>query len=368
MRGKRRIFIFFLSLIILAQPMPASAIADSAGSVILMDAGSGRVLYERNAHRPRMIASITKLMTALVALRSGHEISEVVTIKPEWVGAEGSSMYLRSGEELQLKTLLYGLMLHSGNDAALAVAGYCYGNVEQFVLKMNEMAEQLNMENSHFINPSGLTQDEHYSTAYDMALLARECLKQQDLAQIMSTKTITIEGKSFRNHNKLLWQYDGCIGLKTGYTEKAGRTLVSAARRDGLTLICVTLDDPNDWSDHKELLDYGFTKYKGVTPDKQGEVIGFLPVSGSLLPICPIQLEKEATFAIADGEQVRTQIVLTLEKITAPVLSGTTVGSIIYFLDGTELFRSDLVTSMNVPQNLQPKRNLWEQLREKYMD
>ena len=251
----------------------AHGIGTSAGSAILMEAESGRVLYEQDAGRPRLIASVTKLMTALVALESGHPLEEKVTVREEDTRTEGSSLYLRSGEELRLETLLYGLLLQSGNDAALAVARHCGGTVENFVAEMNRRAARLGMTNSSFANPSGLNAEGHCSTARDLALLARACLKNETLAAIASTRSVTLEGRSFVNHNKLLWRYEGCVGLKTGYTEKAGRTLVSAAERDGMTLIAVTLDDPDDWRDHAALFDWGFSNWKIETAVRAGEEI-----------------------------------------------------------------------------------------------
>lgn len=360
MKKTSKMFAVLFCLTVLIHPLPVEAIADSAQSIILMDAGSGRILFERNAHQPRMIASITKLMTALVALNSEHDISEVVTISPEWVGAEGSSLYLRSGEQLQLKTLLYGLMLQSGNDAALAVAGYCEENVDAFVQKMNKTAAELGMNETHFCNPSGLTEEEHFSSAYDMALLARACLKHPILSEIVATKAISLEGRSFRNHNKLLWQYEGCIGLKTGYTEKAGRTLVSAAQRNGLTLICVTLHAPNDWQDHKELLDYGFANYQNMSPHEQGAIIGVLPVYGSLIPVCPIQVKDSLAFAIREDECVEVQIHLDGSVLEAPVAKNVPVGKISYRLNGEEITGTQIITAADIPDNLLRERNWFE--------
>ena len=271
---------------LLCQVPTAQAVGTSASSAILMEAESGRVLYEQNAHEERLIASITKLMTALVALESGHDLEETVTVGEACTRAEGSSLYLRPGEEISLKGLLYGVMLRSGNDAALAVAEHCGGSVEEFVGRMNEKAAQLGMVNSHFANPNGLNAEGHYSSAYDMALLARACLENEALAEIAATKSATVDGRVLTNHNKLLWQYEGCIGLKTGYTEKAGRTLVSAARRGGMTLIAVTLNDPDDWRDHTALLDYGFSTYAAVTLTEEGKAVARRPVSGSLVPLC----------------------------------------------------------------------------------
>ena len=177
----------------------AHGVSTSAGSAILMEAESGRVLYEQDAGRPRLIASVTKLMTALVALESGCPLEEKVVIREEDTRTEGSSLYLRPGEELRLETLLYGLLLQSGNDAALAVARHCGGTVENFVAEMNRCAARLGMTNSRFANPSGLNAEGHCSTARDLALLARACLKNETLAAIAATRSITLEGRSFVN-------------------------------------------------------------------------------------------------------------------------------------------------------------------------
>ena len=303
----------------LCQVPTAQAVGTSASSAILMEAESGRVLYEQNAHEERLIASITKLMTALVALESGHDLEETVTVGEACTRAEGSSLYLRPGEEISLKGLLYGVMLRSGNDAALAVAEHCGGSVEEFVGRMNEKAAQLGMVNSHFANPNGLNAEGHYSSAYDMALLARACLENEALAEIAATKSATVDGRVLTNHNKLLWQYEGCIGLKTGYTEKAGRTLVSAAQRDGMTLICVTLSDPNDWADHAALFDWGFSNYHLQRAADAGEQVGWLPVEGSLVPVCPLMTEQGLGAALKEGEVLETELILDRAALTAPV-------------------------------------------------
>ena len=257
----------------------------SAASAILVDAESGRVLYEKDAHTRRLIASTTKLMTALVALEQGPGLEEEVTIPPKAAGVEGSSLYLKAGERLKFETLLYGMLLHSGNDAAVAVAVLTAGSVEAFAAQMNQKARELGMTNSHFTNPTGLDEEGHYSTARDLALLARACLAQETLAKMAATPSIALEGRSFVNHNKLLWRYEGCVGLKTGYTQTAGRTLVSAARRNGMTLIAVTLDDPNDWADHAALFDYGFSTYHMETA---------LEADGASIPCAGIFILRQA--------------------------------------------------------------------------
>ncbi len=327
----------------------------SAASAVLMDAGTGRVLYEKDGHTRRLIASTTKLMTALVALESGHDLGETVTIDRAWTGAEGSSIYLRPGEEVTLEALLYGMLLRSGNDAALAVAGHCGGTVEQFVARMNRKAQELGMEDSSFANPNGLNAERHYSSAWDMALLARACLENEELAKIVSTKSITLGTRTFTNHNKLLWRYEGCIGLKTGYTEKAGRTLVSAARRDGLTLICVTLNAPSDWADHAALFDYGFANYEARPLLRAGEAVGRLPVSGGLIPACPIKAAEGLTAALSLRERAEVAYVLAEPALTAPVPAGARVGEAVCYVNSEELARVPLVAGREVPDILAPK-------------
>lgn len=327
----------------------------SAASAVLMDAGTGRVLYEKDSHTRRLIASTTKLMTALVALESGHDLEETVTVAREWTGTEGSSIYLRPGEEITLEALLYGLLLRSGNDAALAVAGHCGETVEHFVAQMNRKARELGMADSSFANPNGLDNREHYSSAYDMALLARACLENEKLAKIAATKSVTLGTRTFTNHNKLLWRYEGCVGLKTGYTEKAGRTLVSAARRDGLTLICVTLNAPSDWADHAALLDWGFANYEARSLSKAGEAVGHLPVSGGLTPVCPIELGADLTAALSAKEKTEVTYELTENALTAPVTAGAQVGEAVYYVDFKELARAPLVAGRSVPEVLAPK-------------
>ena len=324
----------------------------SAAAAVLMDAGTGRVLWERDSHTPRLIASTTKLMTALVALESGHGLEEMVTVAPEWAGAEGSSIYLRPGEEVTLETLLYGLLLRSGNDAALAIAGYCGGTVDSFVSQMNQKARELGMKDTGFANPNGLDAEGHRSSAYDMAVLARACLENETLAKIAATKSITLGVRTFTNHNKLLWRYEGCLGLKTGYTKEAGRTLVSAARRDGLTLICVTLNAPSDWADHTALLDWGFANYKAHSLSRTGERIGRLPVSGGLAPA-------GLTAALAPGEKPERVWELSEAVLTAPVTQGTQVGEIIYYVNRKELARVPLVTGQDIPDCSAPKGGGW---------
>ena len=360
----RRLFSVILAGVLLWRCLPAAraegaAPGVSAASAVLMDGDSGRVLYEKDSHTRRPIASITKLMTALTALESGHSLKETVTVKQEWTGAEGSSLYLRPGEEISLETLLYGLMLRSGNDAALAIAGWCGDTVEDFVAQMNQKARQLGMEDSAFVNPNGLNAEGHYSSAYDMALLAQACLDNDTLAEIAATRFITLGTYTFTNHNKLLWRYEGCVGLKTGYTERSGRTLVSAARRDGMTLICVTRKAPSDWADHTALIDWGFANDESRPLARAGERVGRLPVSGGLTPVCPIEVGADLTAALSQSETAEVTYELAERVLTAPVSAGAQVGEAVCYVNSKEFARVPLLAAADVPKILAPKRGVW---------
>ena len=248
-----------LALLWSLMPVRAWGISTSAAAAVLMDADTGQVLYDHNGSRRMLIASTTKILTALVAIEEG-DLSQTVTVSREAAYTEGSSMYLKEGEELTLETLLYGLLLCSGNDAAVAIAEHISGSQEDFAKLMNATAREIGMEHSSFANPNGLDDEKHYSTARDMARLACAAVENETLVRMASTRSVTIGGRTMTNHNKLLSQSEGCIGLKTGYTQAAGRTLVSCAERNGQRLVAVTLQDGNDWADHAALYDWGFAQ------------------------------------------------------------------------------------------------------------
>lgn len=321
----------------------AEAPAVSAASAVLMDGETGRILYANNENEPRAIASITKLMTALVAAEWAQgDLSRTVTIRQEWTGIEGTSLYLRAGEKLTLETLLYGLLLHSGNDAAVALAASCAGDVETFVGWMNQRAQDLGMTNTHFSDPNGLGDENHYSTALDMARLGAACLQNPTVAKITATRSITLEGRSFTNHNKLLWLYPGCTGMKTGYTRQAGRTLVSSAEKEGQTLICVTLNDRNDWTDHQALLDYGFETFPRQVLAEEGETFRQVPVEGSLLRQVPAVARGEVAWPLWEGETVRTEIDLPA-SVQAPVTQGEIAGTVTFYVGDRKVGETYLV-------------------------
>ena len=248
-------FLLVFAMLLTFLPCQAEAIQLSATAAILMDADSGEILYEKDAGRRMRIASTTKIMTALVALDRAR-LTDTITVTAAHM-VEGSSMYLKPGETVTVEELLYGLMLCSGNDAALALADCC-GGLEKFVQAMNDKAAALGMQDTSFANPNGLDDENHYSTARDMAVLAAYAAQNPTFRRICSTRTATVGSRTMTNHNKLLSQVEGCIGMKTGYTKAAGRTLVSCAQRDGCRLVAVTLCDGNDWADHKSLYEMGF--------------------------------------------------------------------------------------------------------------
>ena len=246
-----------LCLLLCIIPAVAEAVEVSATAAVLLDADTGQVLYEKNGDQRMLIASTTKIMTALVVLEQAS-LDDTITVTQAHM-AEGSSMYLKPGETVRVEELLYGLLLCSGNDAALALTE-CAGGAAPFVALMNEKAAALGMTDTSFANPNGLDDENHYSTARDMAVLAAYAAQDPTFRRICSTRTATVGGRTMTNHNKLLSQVEGCIGMKTGYTRAAGRTLVSCAEREGRRLVAVTLCDGNDWADHKALYEMGFAE------------------------------------------------------------------------------------------------------------
>ncbi len=254
---------FFLALLFLV-PYNVYGADVSARSAIVMDAQTGIILYEKNAYEELPMASTTKIMTALLAIESGR-LDETVSITDEMLRTEGSCMGLRDGDKMTLKELVTGMMLTSGNDSANAVAYFISGGIEEFVALMNKRAKQLGMNDTCFVTPSGLDEGDHHSTAYDMALLTAHAVKSSVFCEIVSTKSARLviggEKVTVYNHNKLLSRDDAYFGVKTGFTEKAGRCLVSAREYNGNKLIFVTLNAPDDWNDHEKLLDECEGKY-----------------------------------------------------------------------------------------------------------
>lgn len=341
----RKAIAFLIACAVLA--MPVLAVPDiGARAAILINADTGEVLYERNADERMLIASTTKIMTALVVLENCG-LDELVEIDSRSAGTEGSSMYLRSGETYTVEELLYGLMLASGNDAASALAIHAAGDIESFAELMNEKAEELGMAGTHFANPHGLDAEGHYSTARDMALLGACAMENEDFARIVSTKSVTVHGSEIYNHNKLLGMYSGCTGIKTGYTMAAGRTLVSCAERDGARYVCVTLDDRQDWDDHAALYDWAFENYEYVKVVDSDTTYRVNAVNGGTL-YAGARAESDGYALLPKGAEYELSLELP-PFVVCPVRAGETAGRVIVTSEGETVCELRLVYEADMP-------------------
>ena len=343
--------------ILLAAALPISVKAISAQKAILVDGNTGRVLYEKNADSQSLIASTTKIMTALVICEQCNVLDRM-RIPREAVGVEGSSMYLQEGEVLTVQDLLYGMMLHSGNDAATALAIYCGGTVEGFAELMNDKAQTLGMTGSHFANPHGLDAPEHYSTARDLAILATEAMKNPIFAATVSAKSVSAANRRLTNHNKLLWRVEGANGVKTGYTKAAGRILVSGAKRDGRQLIAVTIDAPNDWNDHSDMLEDGFSRYTQRQLVRKGDILGIQDVAWGTNEKVSLIASEDFSWAMAQGEVI--SIVLPGNGfVYAPISEGQWAGNAHILVDGEKVGTIELEYGCTAEQIQEPKRSIW---------
>ena len=269
-------------------------------------------------------------------------------------------MYLRAGEVLTLEELLYGLLLPSGNDAAECIADHCSGGVERFVARMNEKAAALGMTHTSFANPSGLDAQGHYSCALDMARLAAYAMREPTFARIAATRTAAVGERMLGNHNKLLASLEGCSGLKTGYTDNAGRTLVTCCERDGMRLIAVTLNDRSDWADHAALYEYGFAAFARKRAVARGEEYTLAPVRGGTQTSVSLAAGESFFYPVTAGEELLVSARLP-EELTAPLTAGQAVGELIVSMDGRELARVPLVCAEPVAA-AEKKQSLFERL------
>lgn len=338
--------------------IPVGAV--SAEKAIVVDGLTGRVLYEKNADKRSLIASTTKIMTALVVCEQCNVLDRVA-IPKEAVGIEGSSIYLKEGEILTVQELLYGMMLHSGNDAATALAIYCGGTVEGFAQLMNDKAHRLGLKNTHFVNPHGLDAPDHYSTAEDLARLADYAMENPLFSRTVSAKTVTIGDRYLRNHNKLLWQVEGADGVKTGFTKAAGRILVSSAERQGRRIIAVTINAPDDWKDHKTLIEEAFSRYRVQTLITKGEHLGTLEVAGGTAGQVELLAADDFAFAMAEGEKWE----LTLPDpgfVYAPIARGQMAGYAHISVNGTAVGKIALEYGDTVEAEPEISVSWWKKL------
>ena len=327
-----------------------SNIEVSAVSAILYCPDNNEILYQKSAHKKMAIASITKIMTAIIALESNDK-----EVKFDYsMIAEGSSMYLKVGDVIKISELVKGMMMVSGNDAANAIAIALGGSMEKFADMMNKKADSLGMKDTHFVTPSGLDDELHYSTAYDMALLCSYAMQNENFRNIVSQKSMSVEFISpdgqkmtYRNHNKLLSLYDGCIGIKTGFTKKAGRTLTSCAERDGVRLIAVTLNDGNDWNDHISMYDYGFSQIENISLCDSQKIFE-LPVVGSKKQIIKVIPKENCCVSVLKNQKENiSEKIYMPHFVYAPVEKNKIIGEVRYYIDNKMICKTDLITSEN---------------------
>ena len=339
----------------------------SAHSAILIDADSGRVLLQKNPDERMGMASTTKIMTAMVALRLCDK-DTVISVPREAVGVEGSSVYLVEGERLTLLELLYALLLSSANDAAVAIAVSLSGSVERFAEEMNLYAEELGLTDTHFSNPHGLYDEDHYTTARELGIIAAEALRSDIIRDIVAKKKITIPHDGVKdkrllvNHNKMLSYYEGAIGMKTGFTKKTGRCLVSAATRDGLTLIAITLNAPNDWRDHTALFDFGFENFERRVFYTAGSFSYALPLCDSKSESVMLTNTEPLCLTVRKGAEITSVTVEAPFRFAiGSVRRGSFFGQVTISADGVAA-RSPLAFSQSSTGSTKPKVGFFERI------
>ncbi|HOV80340.1 MAG TPA: D-alanyl-D-alanine carboxypeptidase family protein [Bacillota bacterium] len=360
-KGDIRFFFILFVLLLAAAPLKASAGPELVGeAAVLLNVKNGQVLYEKNSRSGVYPASTTKILTAVIALEKGN-LNDLVSITPEASNVEGSAIGLQAGEKVSLEDLLYALMLNSGNDSAVAIARHVGGTVENFVAMMNDKAAGLGALNTHFSNPNGLPDPGHYTTAYDMAIITRYAMQNPEFRKMVSTKVKIIHRDDadaqtyLENHNRLLWNYEGAIGVKTGYTEEARQCLVSAANRQGRELIAVVMksEGADIWEDTKKLLDYGFGEFYCLSLTEAGKHVDEVPVKFGVTRSVPVQTGNSLFYDFPLGQRPEVkQEAIFRDNLAAPVRAGEKMGELVFSAAGRELGRVDLLAQREVKRKL----------------
>ncbi|WIV10967.1 D-alanyl-D-alanine carboxypeptidase family protein [Proteiniborus sp. MB09-C3] len=323
----------------------------SAESAVLIDSKTGRIMYSLNHDLKRPMASTTKIMTALLAIEHG-DLDSIVKVKDSAVGVEGSSIYLAKNEEILLKDLIYGLMLRSGNDAAVAIAEHISGSIDKFVILMNEKAKDIGALNTNFVNPHGLHDSNHYSTAYDLAIITREAMKLDFFREVSKTKTWVANreiNQHFLNKNDVLWDYKGGDGVKIGYTKAAGRCLVASATRDEMQLIAVVINDGNWFNDCYRMFDFGFENYKPTLLISKGQFLKKIKISNGYKDYFNLLSEDDLIIPLKDEEKEKAKIILNLpDSLSAPIYKGQKLGNIQVFLEGELLHTAEIKSMLEI--------------------
>lgn len=338
--------IFIIFMVIFPTTVKAENLNLSGESYVIIEENSGRILYEKNGYRKMPMASTTKIMTALVALEYGDP-TKLVNIDSESVGVEGSSIYLKEGESMTLEDLLYGLMLRSGNDAAVAISKHVGSNSENFVNLMNTKAKEIGTINTHFTNPNGLHNEDHYSTAYDLAIITREAFKHDLFEKIVGSKSYKStrdENNLYYNKNKTIFEYDGGDGVKTGYTTNSGRCLVSSAHRNNMRLIAVVLNGYDWFNDNYKLLDYGFENFKPFIIYDKMQYMKSIKLENGKKDKLNLVTEKEFIYPLSEDESKDVSYNIQLpDKLEAPILKGEKIGQISTYLYGKLINKENLI-------------------------
>ncbi len=358
---KRRFLIWIAAALAALSAVPAQAaclvtgedLEVDAKAAVIMEASTGLVLFAQDAQKRLPMASTTKIMTALLTLEQ-EDLDAPFVVDPQAIRVEGSSMGLAEGDTVTLRALAGGMLMSSGNDGAQAAAVRVAGSVQDFARMMNRRAAQIGMTNTHFVTPSGLDDEEHYSSAYDMALLGREALKNPDFAQMCASTRLSLSygnppySRSLLNHNRLVREYEGAIGIKTGFTKKSGRCLVSAVCRNGVTLLCVTLGCGDDWNTHKRLYERYFEKITMAPPPADAPVL--IPVTGGTVSSVALVPTREVLLPQIEGWTGRiTTKVYAPQFLYAPQLSGDIVGKMVYYIEDQPVAETALTVSQDVP-------------------
>lgn len=353
---KKIIAIFLVIYLFIAISCISAKAADNALSInakafVLMDPISGRILLEKNSQEKMAMASTTKIMTAIVALEKG-DLQSQIRVSPRAASIGGSSFYLKPGDVLTLEDMLFGLLLPSGNDAAVAIAEHIAGTEDKFVQMMNQKALELGALNTHFTNPHGLDDPEHYTTAVDLAVISRYALKNIKFREIVQTKTKEIKygdiDKQIFNTNRLLWEFEGADGIKTGYTGKAGRCLVATAKNNGFHLLSVVLGSQNHFEDSKKLLNYGFENYKLKNIISKNNYLTTVNVENGVIKTVDLIAKDSITLPIEESENIKFKLIVP-KKIKAPVFKGEEVGQVQVYIDDDLVTSTSLITAKDVP-------------------
>ncbi len=343
------------------------AVTDTSASSVVLNADTLEIIYQNNPYTKRSMASTTKIMTALLLAESGR-LDEIIRCSAEMVTVEGSAMGLKAGDYISARDLMYGILLMSGNDAANVCAYFLSGSLERFAELMNNKAREIGLDSTSFVTPSGLDAEEHYTTAYDLAVLTSYALKNEEFANACKSSSATVRfgdpmvKYTITNHNRLLKSYNGCIGVKTGFTKKSGRCLVSAATREGATVIAVTLNDPNDWRDHASLLDYGFESMSKSEISCKTNIT--TDIIGGLQDTVSLEFEDMTVYSLSENSDKLILKISIPEYVFAPIYEGEVIGTASVVFEGRTVAVTNICSRNTVKVGKPGRKTFKEEVKE----